>query len=69
VEDVYSKTQKVIIDSSGTGNLIYLPLDKLVRGDGRSGNDSEGVRLGENLPAAASPQSTEEVSRDRRTRQ
>ncbi|MDG2108143.1 MAG: FtsH protease activity modulator HflK [Woeseiaceae bacterium] len=31
ISNVYSRTNKVIIDSEGSGNLLYLPLDQLMR--------------------------------------
>ncbi|MCU4676336.1 FtsH protease activity modulator HflK [Catenovulum sp. 2E275] len=30
MEDVYSKTTKVLLDTEGSGNMIYLPLDKIM---------------------------------------
>ena len=32
MEYVYSKTSKVLIDTKGSNNLLYLPLDKMMRG-------------------------------------
>ncbi len=32
MEGVYSKTSKVMIDTKGSNNLLYLPLDKMMRG-------------------------------------
>ncbi len=32
MEVVYSKTSKVMIDTKGSNNLLYLPLDKMMRG-------------------------------------
>jgi len=32
MESVYSKTSKVMIDTKGSNNLLYLPLDKMMRG-------------------------------------
>ena len=32
MESVYSKTSKVLIDTKGSNNLLYLPLDKMMRG-------------------------------------
>ena len=29
IEDVFSKTNKVLVDTHGAGNMLYLPLDKL----------------------------------------
>jgi membrane protease subunit HflK len=39
METVLGNTGKIIIDTKGTGNMIYLPLDKLLEkrgGDGRA---------------------------------
>jgi len=44
IEEVYSNSNKIIIDSEGSGNLLYLPLDQL-RGSGtRPTAGSEGNR-------------------------
>jgi len=32
MEQVYSRTSKVMIDTKGSNNLLYLPLDKMMRG-------------------------------------
>ena len=32
IEEVYGNSNKVLIDSESTGNLLYLPIDQLVRG-------------------------------------
>ena len=29
IEDVFARTNKVLVDTKGTGNMVYLPLDKL----------------------------------------
>lgn len=34
MQDVLSNTSKVLVDSGGTGNLLYLPLDKLMQAAG-----------------------------------
>jgi membrane protease subunit HflK len=34
VQQVYANTSKVMIDAKGPGNLLYLPLDKLMQGAG-----------------------------------
>ncbi len=31
IEEVYSRTGKVIMDSEGSGNLIYLPVDQMIK--------------------------------------
>lgn len=34
MQQVYSNTSKVMVDAKGQGNLLYLPLDKLIQGAG-----------------------------------
>ena len=34
VEEVYGNSNKVILDSQGSGNLLYLPIDKLIENRG-----------------------------------
>jgi len=36
VEEVLGNTNKVLVDTKGTGNMIYLPLDKLTEGRTRT---------------------------------
>ncbi|CAK1930672.1 hypothetical protein VCRA2119O381_2590003 [Vibrio crassostreae] len=40
MEKVYSSTSKVLIDSESSGNLLYLPIDKL----GAQGGSQSGTR-------------------------
>ena len=45
VEDVLADASKVLMDADGSGNLVYLPLDKLMeRGGGSSGGASMSSR-------------------------
>ena len=71
VEEVYANSNKVFIDSQGSGNLLYLPIDKLIGAQdkarsetaaGRSADAQEAIRFGE---SSSDPTAT----RDRRTRQ
>ena len=41
IEEVYSNSNKVIIDSESSGNILYLPLDQLMRGGSRGTSGSE----------------------------
>jgi membrane protease subunit HflK len=34
MQQVYSNTSKVMVDAKGQGNLLYLPLDKLMQAAG-----------------------------------
>ncbi len=68
VEDVYGGANKIIIDSEGSGNLLYLPIDQMLRRAGMrlpetGAGDDYSVSTGE--PAPSNPQS----ARERRTRQ
>lgn len=67
IEDVYSRTNKVLIDSEGSGNLLYLPLDQLMRqsrGAGSSGS------AGSQLPQiGAVSENQVDDTRARRTRE
>jgi membrane protease subunit HflK len=71
VEEVYGNATKVILDSEGSGNLLYLPIDKLLNQDG-----TRIMRQGavSSLPSPAPRDSSSDTrqssdSRERRTRQ
>ncbi len=70
IEEVYANSSKVFVDSQGSGNLLYIPIDKLINqrstpplmtpnrpGDARSSQTTRGT------------QADSTTSRDRRTRQ
>ncbi len=71
VEEVYGNSAKVLMDSEGSGNLLYLPLDRLMNRGGRSSSESEMTRSSE--PATESPERSSYIdsqsSRERRVRQ
>ena len=45
IEDVLQRSSKILLDAEGSGNLLYLPIDKLMqrqsRGAGGDGSDAE----------------------------
>jgi membrane protease subunit HflK len=41
IEEVYSNSSKVFIDSKSSGNLIYLPIDKLIGGSQKNTTQTE----------------------------
>jgi membrane protease subunit HflK len=52
IEDVYGRSNKVFLDSSGSGNLLYLPVDQLMRQGTRSSPSGEGNRAADSpLPS------------------
>jgi len=70
LQDIYSRSSKVLLDAEGSGNLLYLPIDKLVGAGGRNVSGDPGVS-----PAMPGPEDEDrrtgddEAARDRRTRQ
>ncbi len=65
---MYSNSNKVLIDTEGSGSLLYLPIDKLIQSGGSSGaNDAMRRQGSQSTPVTPQPQ--QEASRERRTRQ
>lgn len=70
IEEVYGKSNKVIIDSEGSGNLLYLPLDQLMQRDGRMVPGAETNRAADaQTPDVAAETDSEADVRGRRRRQ
>ena len=71
IQDVYSRTNKILIDSEGSGNLLYLPIDQMMRQSGNSSMDGNSSRSGEvSLQSAGSvSDALSEDARRRRTRE
>jgi membrane protease subunit HflK len=70
IEEVYANSSKVFVDSKGSGNLLYLPIDKLIRDRAQESQTSAG-RSGDAQSSQTSSGIQEEssTSRDRKTRQ
>ncbi|GEA62629.1 FtsH protease activity modulator HflK [Vibrio comitans] len=72
MEEVYSNTSKVLIDSESSGNLLYLPIDKLAGQEGsatkRSSKSSSAYDQIE-LDAETTPQPSSTDTRSTTTRQ
>jgi membrane protease subunit HflK len=70
VQDVYQRANKVLIDTDSSGNLMYLPLDKLIGNQNRSASSDPARSLDSRTSSEASRTPDEsETARDRRTRQ
>jgi len=68
VEEVYRNSNKVLLDTEGSGNLLYLPLDKLIeRSESSRGSGSS--RSSDNQAPQPLSDTGRDTSRDRRTRQ
>ena len=71
MEDVYADSAKVLLDAKGGGNLIYLPVDKLLEGRGGSRNlpaGRSGADGGSSNANAAAVRRQAEDARARRNR-
>jgi membrane protease subunit HflK len=69
IEEVYGNSNKVLLDSKGSGNLLYLPIDKLIQGRSSVPAGQDASRT-EEQSRASGFQSREDASdRERRTRQ
>ncbi len=55
MEQVYSNTSKVLVDAKGQGNLLYLPLDKLMQGAASVTAAHSGVAEGSTVQSAVRP--------------
>ena len=58
-----------VLDSEGSGNLLYLPIDKLIEGAGQRQSAQELNRLTEQSRTTSPERRLEMESRERRTRQ
>lgn len=70
MQQVYSNTSKLMIDAKSSGNLLYLPLDKLMSATGSAAPSEAAVANGAakavlpETPAATTPQDVDSRSRD-----
>ncbi len=55
LETVLSRASKVLVDVNGTNNLLYLPLDRLLKSGEAAGAGAAGGASAEALPAAPAP--------------
>ena len=73
VEEVYSNTPKVLLDTDGSGNLLYLPLDQIMKRSGAQLPSIDATRTSDSQtpqlqPESRSRQETRDL-RERRTRE
>lgn len=71
IEEVYGNTAKVLMDSKNSGNLLYLPLDKIMNQSDRSDSTGESNRAGDSQSPQAKDLilSPEADARERRVRE
>jgi membrane protease subunit HflK len=68
IEEVYANSNKVIIDSESSGNLMYLPIDQLMQGGAGRNNASETGRSA-TAPTSTNAQSEFESNENSERRQ
>jgi len=69
MQQVYSNTSKVVLDAKGSGNLLYLPIDKLIGAAAQGSAAQDAARRNDAGYATSQDRSTEMEDRERRTRQ
>jgi len=72
IEEVYGRSNKVFLDAEGSGNLLYLPIDKMINQGARSLPSTEGNRSSDSqTPSQSQSDLVMEPAdpRDRRVRQ
>lgn len=70
VEEVYGNSNKIILDSEGSGNLLYLPIDQLVNSaTGRATSGDTGRSATAGISAEPTAETESDINRARRERQ
>lgn len=62
IEEVYGRSAKVLLDTQGSGNLLYLPLDQILNRSGIQLPNADGSRASD----SQTPQSLQEARQDPR---
>ena len=70
LEDVYGRTSKVILDVEGSGNLLYLPIDKIMEANGGQPRSDDNRTSSAMSPSTSTtPDEESQRQRERRTRE
>ena len=71
IEDIYARSNKVILDSDESGNLLYLPVDRLIEGAMRRAGEQTGQAAypAETPTSTAEARRGDDTARERRVRQ
>ena len=68
IEEVYGNSAKVLMDKEGSGNLLYLPLDKIINQSARPPMSGEANRAADSLPPQTTQSEAVQDPRDARER-
>jgi membrane protease subunit HflK len=55
MEDVYAKSNKVLLDAEGSGSLLYLPIDQLMKNSGGNSGPTDNSRNSNQAERVARP--------------
>ncbi len=55
MQQILSSTSKILVDTKSSGNLLYLPLDKLMQQSGATGAPSEAQAAQRATPEPVQP--------------
>jgi membrane protease subunit HflK len=73
VEEVYVNSAKVLMDTDGSGNILYLPLDQIMKRSGTQLPSIDNTRTSDSQTPQIQPESRSRQdprdSRERRTRE
>ena len=71
IEEVYGNSSKVLLDKEGSGNLLYLPLDKIINQSARPMPSGESNRSSDSQAPLSQAEAAQEAldARERRVRQ
>ena len=72
IEDVFGRSNKVFLDAEGSGNLLYIPLDRMINPSTRSPASTDGTRSADSqMPQQQRLEGVDSTSdpRERRVRQ
>jgi modulator of FtsH protease HflK len=64
MQEIYTNVTKVIVDSKGNSQLLYLPLDKLIEKTGSSGAESSATSAAAAAKAAETSPSAPRAAND-----
>ena len=69
IEEVYGKSAKVLMDTDGSSNLLYLPLDQIMKRSGVQMPSTDATRTADSPTPQIQPETrTRQDSRDLRER-
>jgi len=69
IEEVYGNSNKVFLDTEGSGNILYLPIDRLMDKSNTSTVSGDSTRSSDSKAPQSDPRAVSPDARERRVRQ